>query len=81
MRVWPELNLQQPPSLIAHLPYEKRLHFIRRHLYELWSTTFQNTNVTQTKLILATSIRRGIKLELAHTCPPLSKITLPRITT
>ena len=79
-RVWPEINLQQPLPLIAHLPYENRLQFIRKHLYELWSNIFHNTNVQQTKLIIGTTIRRNMKLELARTCPPLSKIKLPRTT-
>lgn len=48
-RVWQEINLQQSISLIAHVPYENRLRFIRKHLHELWSDTFQNTNVLQTK--------------------------------
>ncbi len=64
--------------LIICVPYENRLRSFRKDIHQLWSTIFNNANVLQKKLIVDTTIRRNIKLELVRTCPHSSQITLPK---
>src|SRR5205085_547469 len=64
--------------LLIHTSYENRLRSIRKDIRQLWSRTFNNTNVIETKLIIGTSHRQNAKLELVRTCPHLSLITLPK---
>ena len=64
--------------LIIHTTYENRLKTIRKDIHQLWYTTFENTNVMETKLIIGTQQRRNVKLELVQTSPDLPLITLPK---
>ena len=74
--IWKTSQEQFQERLIIHAPYENRLRSLRKALHQLWSTIFANTNINQTKLIVGTSHRQNLKLELVRTCPHLSQITL-----
>ena len=77
-RIWKQTEPSSESRLILHVPYEKRLRNVRKDIHQLWSNIFNNTNVLQTQLIIGTTPKPNIKLELVRTCPSLSKITLPK---
>ncbi|CAF3300761.1 unnamed protein product, partial [Rotaria socialis] len=51
-------------SLIIHNRHEQRLTYNHRHIHELWMRTFHGTDVTNTTLIVGTSLNRNFKQEL-----------------
>ena len=71
-------KVQIENRLMIHGTYENRLKTIRKDIYQSWYTTFENTNVMETKLIIGTRHRRNVKLELVRTAPDLPLITLAK---
>ncbi|CAF4576880.1 unnamed protein product [Rotaria socialis] len=51
-------------NLIIHKRHEQRLTQNQYHIHELWMRTFHGTDVTNTALIVGTSLNRNLKQEL-----------------
>ena len=60
-------------NLIIHYTHEKRLQSNKTDIHQLWNQTFQQTPVTNTRLIIGNRNSRNITKELVHRRPTLSK--------
>ena len=55
--------------LIIHYTHEKRLQSNKKDIHNLWNQTFQQTPVTDTRLIVGTRNSRNMTRELVHRHP------------
>jgi hypothetical protein len=53
-------------NLIIHYTNEKRLQSNKNVIHQLWNQTFEQTTVTNTRLIIGTRNSRSITRELVH---------------
>jgi hypothetical protein len=73
-----DTNEDSSNRLIVHSTYEKRLEDIKRDIHEIWSITFNNTTVVNTKLIVGARNSRSSKLKFVRTSPDPSLLTLKK---
>jgi hypothetical protein len=59
-------------NLIIHYTYEKRLQSNKKDIHQLWNQLFQQTPVTDTRLIVDNRNNRNMTRELVHRRPQVS---------
>ncbi len=71
-----EINRESSHRLIVYYTHEQRLKDIKRDSHEVWSLTFNNRFPMNMKLIVGSRSNKSSKIELVHTQPSLSLITM-----
>ena len=60
-------------NLIIHYTYEKRLSSYKQDIHEIWNQTFQQTPVTNTRLIIGHRNSKNLTKQLVRRHPKPSK--------
>jgi hypothetical protein len=60
-------------SIFLHYTHEKRFFNYKRTIHELWTQTFRDTTVEETRLIVGTRNNPNLTRELVRRCPQSSR--------